>query len=111
MDGKATERIGNRMEQFYTPGDDPDSDVNNPVIPRSLTRWPQGPDRIHDRDGTSWRNAPVPRGWHRCTPWSTLYAPSDLVDAERCACGAIRLDGDGPWMYRNTRRRREAPNP
>jgi hypothetical protein len=99
------------MGRFYSPGDDPASDVNNPVIPHSLTRWPQDSDRVHDRGDASWRDAPIPRRWLRCTPWSTLYTPHDLVDAERCACGAIRLDGHGPWIYRNTRRHRETPNP
>lgn len=79
------------MGRFYSSGDDPDN------------VWAQDRDSIQHCGSTSWRDAPIPRRWHRCTPWSTHYNPAHLVDAERCACGALRLDGHGPWIYRNTR--------
>jgi hypothetical protein len=81
------------MGRFYSAGDDPDN------------VWVRGSDSIHHRGNTSWRAAPVPCRWHRCIPWSTHYNSVGLVDVERCACGALRLDGHGPWIYRNARRR------
>lgn len=53
--------------------------------------------------GVDWLDAPRPRRWHRCRPQARgrfgLLGP--LV--ERCACGATRLHGDGPWLERNSR--------
>jgi hypothetical protein len=50
--------------------------------------------------GVAWYQAPIPRKWHRCRAqtrgWVRLYG------VERCACGAIRLNGR-VWMERNTR--------
>lgn len=59
----------------------------------------------HSRDGVPYFQAPLPRRWHRCEPWTSMRLDTGLV--ERCACGAIRLDGDG-WLERNIRRREEA---
>jgi len=54
-----------------------------------------------DRDGIDWFHAPKPRRWHRCRiqtqGWVNHFT---LVD--RCACGAIRMDGHGPWMEKNS---------
>lgn len=54
---------------------------------------------IQHIDGTTWwHDAPLPRRWHRCTPWTTSF------QAYRCACGAIRSPGDRFWLDRNSRR-------
>ena len=49
-----------------------------------------------------WHDAPLPRRLHRCRTQTSGLMGLTLV--ERCACGAIRLDGRGPWADRNTRR-------
>lgn len=54
-------------------------------------------------NGIPWYQAPRPHRWHRCQPW-TAGATAELGLVERCACGGIRLDGNGPWMKRNQRR-------
>lgn len=65
-------------------------------------RSEDGKVETHHLDGVEWWNAPVPRRWHRCAPqtrgWINYFS---LV--ERCACGAIRLDGRTHWMDRNNR--------
>lgn len=78
-------------------------------------RWVQGNkpgdvDRLEHINGVTWNMAPVPVRWHFCTAWTRgwtgLY---DLRYIERCACGAIRLDGQGRptvWANKNTRRRK-----
>lgn len=64
-----------------------------------------GSTEIWDRGGVSWHKAPLPRRWHRCRVQTRgWFNEFDLV--ERCACGAIRLDG-GSWLERNQRRRSE----
>jgi hypothetical protein len=50
--------------------------------------------------GVAWWKAPVPRRWHRCRAQTRGRRCFDEI--ERCACGAIRLNG-GVWLERNTR--------
>lgn len=71
------------------------------------SRWIEdpGPGRraklvIH-LDGVAWYDAPLPPRIHR------HRAQTKGFDAERCACGAIRLYGFGPWVNRNERRKSE----
>lgn len=59
---------------------------------------------IEHLDGVEWWEAPRPRRWHRCSPQTRARIARDYV--ERCACGAARMGGSGPWIERNTRRRR-----
>lgn len=51
---------------------------------------------IENLDGVSWTDAPKPRRFHRhwaqTRGWINWFS---LV--ERCACGAIRLDGRRRW--------------
>jgi len=62
-----------------------------------------GSTEIWDRGGVSWHKAPRPRRWHRCRVQTRgWFNDFDLV--ERCACGAIRLNGRS-WLERNQRRR------
>jgi len=49
-----------------------------------------------------WYDAPLPRRLHRCRPASSGSVSAAF--AERCACGAIRLN-HGPWDERNSRRK------
>lgn len=59
---------------------------------------------VEDLGGVSWADAPRPRRWHRCYPHTRgLFVGFGMT--ERCACGAARLDGDGPWINRNSRGR------
>lgn len=58
--------------------------------------------QLMHKDGVAWFDRPIPRRWHRCVP-STSAVDGRLV--ERCACGSTRLDGYGPWMERNSRRK------
>jgi hypothetical protein len=53
---------------------------------------------ISHRDGVWWHDAPIPRRWHRCTPWTRSLL------ADRCACGAIRTPFG--WTDKNSRRRK-----
>lgn len=57
---------------------------------------------IEHLDGTEWADADVPPWLHRC--WPQTRARIDRELAERCACGAIRFDGYGPWVSRNRRK-------
>lgn len=52
--------------------------------------------------GVLWYEAKVPRRFHRCYAHMTGLASFKMV--ERCACGAIRIDGDR-WMEKNARRK------
>lgn len=54
-------------------------------------------------NGTDWFEAPLPRRFHRCRPWTFGFG-GGLTYVERCACGAIRLD-HRVWLERNSRRR------
>lgn len=61
--------------------------------------------RLQTRNGVLWNEAPLPRRRHECEPWTRGRDTAGSV--ERCACGAIRLDGEQhPWMNKNSRRRR-----
>lgn len=53
-------------------------------------------------DGIPWYEAEIPCRWHRCKTQTKGYAGSFTV--YRCACGAIRLNGRGPWRDKNSRR-------
>lgn len=57
----------------------------------------------HDQDVT-WDDMPPPWRWHRCwaQSWGSCGPFAFLL---RCPCGAVRLDGEGPWLDRNSRRR------
>jgi hypothetical protein len=59
---------------------------------------------MEHRDGLSWWEAPVPRRLHRCKPQTRGYL-NWFTFVERCACGAIRMDGSH-WMDRNSTRKR-----
>lgn len=60
--------------------------------------------------GADWCQAARPRRLHRCWPQTRAWLYGELV--ERCACGSIRLDGEGPWMNRNSRsKEREHEDP
>lgn len=58
-------------------------------------------ERFRQMDACAWYNAPKPRWWHRCRAADSGRVDGSFV--ERCACGGIRLHGDGPWMERNSR--------
>lgn len=58
-----------------------------------------------NRDGVWWYQAPLPRRWHRCSVWSTGEVQPFLV-IERCACGAVRMARENPWIEKNSRRKR-----
>jgi hypothetical protein len=58
---------------------------------------------VWNENDVEWWKAPLPRWWHRCKPQTTGVISESLV--ERCACGAIRLDGSGFWGERNSRRK------
>jgi hypothetical protein len=60
---------------------------------------------IVHRNGIPWFDAPLPRRWHRCTVQTSGYIDGNL--RERCACGAVRLGKDRPWIERNSRRKDE----
>lgn len=53
-------------------------------------------------DDIKYTEAPLPRRWHRCKPWSVYLLPTGMVDC--CACGATRLRLGG-WRKRNSRRK------
>lgn len=67
-----------------------------------LTEW-----RIEHRDGISYEDAPLPRRWHRCSPWTTGRKPSGVIF--RCACGAIAYSDTSEWFWVNDRRRVKWP--
>lgn len=55
---------------------------------------------IVHKDGTAWHQATKPRWLHRCQVQTTGWSGLRLI--ERCACGAIRMDGRR-WLERNSR--------
>lgn len=57
---------------------------------------------IFHLDDLPWSQAPLPRRLHRCRVQTRGWDHFRLI--ERCACGAIRLDGRG-WLDRNSRRK------
>ena len=62
--------------------------------------YSNGLESVEDLDGVSWHKAPVPRRFHCCRPQTRGRLESEFRLVERCACGATRLDGSGPWMSR-----------
>jgi len=63
------------------------------------------------RNDTPYHQAPIPRRWHACWPWSVFIGhdgiPAEPVLVERCACGGKRTNGEFTWEDRNSRRKRE----
>lgn len=61
---------------------------------------------VHDTNGVSWHEAPLPWRWHRCQAWTLAVVTSDddesLTFIDRCRCGAIRIN-NGDWFNRNIR--------
>lgn len=56
-----------------------------------------------NKNGLWWYQAPLPRRWHKCSPWSSCWI--NLFDrVERCTCGAIRYN-KGTWHEKNSRRK------
>jgi hypothetical protein len=53
--------------------------------------------------GISWREAPIPRRWHRC--WTQTSGHG----VRRCACGALSYDDLPRWIEKNSRRRSADP--
>lgn len=51
-----------------------------------------------------WYEAPLPRRWHRCWPWTQGKMRDGRV-IQRCACGAIRQVPERHWAFKNDRRR------
>lgn len=64
---------------------------------------PDGKTELHHRDGVAWLDAPMPWRFHRCSAQTYGYF-NYSEQVERCACGAIRLDGRSHWMNRNSRK-------
>lgn len=59
---------------------------------------------VFHRDDVPWNEAPLPRRWHRCRAWTVGQVSGQYV--ERCACGAIWMDGfRGGWSAKNERRK------
>ena len=62
---------------------------------------------IEHRDGVPWFEAPIPRWLHRCSAQTIGWI--GLVGFARCACGAIKHNGDRWrdrwWMERNSSRK------
>ncbi len=58
---------------------------------------------VYDRHGINWFDAPTPKRWHRCKPWTVAFDRGSYV--QRCACGSINVGGDrSGWMERNRRK-------
>jgi len=76
-------------------------------MPDSPTARPWPPVAAVHHDGcTWWHMAPLPKRWHRCQIWTIAIDPGPHPSLIfRCACGALRLNGQGPWLERNSRRR------
>lgn len=60
--------------------------------------------RHEELHGLPWYRAPLPRRWHRCQSQQSGWV-TNWTFVEHCACGAIRFDGGGRWMGRNSRRK------
>lgn len=58
---------------------------------------------IQHVDGVAWYDAPLPPRLHRCQTQTSGWLRI-LTKVERCACGAMRVDGNG-WANKNERRR------
>lgn len=60
---------------------------------------------VHYDGHTWWHAAPLPKRRHRCQPWTIAIDPGPVSTLIfRCACGATRIGGEGPWLERNSRR-------
>lgn len=58
--------------------------------------------RIENLNAVQWWRAPKPGRWHLCRTQTRGYLPHLFMAIERCACGAIKLNG-GRWKNRNSR--------
>lgn len=73
--------------------------------------------RLDNLDDIGWWQAPIPPRNHTCWAQTTAYDVLGLKIVERCACGAIRLDADNPyvrdgmtkWAERNQRSHDDEP--
>jgi hypothetical protein len=89
----------------------PDADEPSGIEPADFLDFDEGADYVgpdgstemHHRDGVPWWKAEVPKTRHEC--WAQTEGWTNYVNrVERCACGAIRLDGaHGVWSDRNSR--------
>lgn len=66
-------------------------------------RSPAGDFEMHHLDGVPWNEAPMPPWLHRCKVQTYGYTGYFTL-IERCACGAIRMNGLG-WHRKNERRK------
>lgn len=77
--------------------------IPQPVLDRADAALAETAHRMGIRhvDGkTWWHDAPIPKRWHRCRPWTTAFG------TDRCACGGLRRHDCPPyWIYRNARRK------
>jgi hypothetical protein len=58
---------------------------------------------IVNTKGVFWYDAPLPRRWHRCKPWTNIIT----IRKSHCACGAWSYyDGHHKkvWVGKNCRR-------
>jgi len=65
-------------------------------------RSSDGDVEVENLDGVHWGDAPLPRWLHRCRVQTRGWIRYSRF--ERCACGAIRMNG-GRWGSRNSRRK------
>jgi hypothetical protein len=79
----------------------PDDELDK-LAAKWTAKWTAAEERIGvvHRDGLPWNEAPLPRRWHRCAPWTTLNG------YWRCACGGWTHSRPGRvvWVDRNWRR-------
>lgn len=67
-----------------------------------MSTW-VGDERIAHLDGVPWWEAPPPPRQHEHTPQTRGARSGNITFIERCACGAVRLDRVGPWVYGSER--------
>lgn len=68
---------------------------------------PDGSVEVHNLNGISWIEAPIPRKWHKC--WVQTWGWTGYFNkVYRCACGAISNDRK-VWIEKNTRTRVPTP--
>jgi hypothetical protein len=84
------------------------SPVEKDLVARLLNRDPDDvtfseQNGFTHKNHTWWHQAPLPRRWHQCQPWSS--GPVRGMVVQRCACGAIRDGDSGVWVERNSRRK------
>jgi hypothetical protein len=56
---------------------------------------------VYALGGVDWHDVKRPHRWHKCWAQTRGFTGAALV--ERCACGAVRYDGHGAWVDRNSR--------